>query len=102
MNQHTLDPSLDGTVVVDIGGDVGALVVHTSAGWLGEEIEISPAGGGHRTHVAVRERRLGAGTGWAAVYPALRAGRYLLHDPRHGRTRAVHIDGGTVTELRWD
>ena len=54
-------PSGPGTVVLDIGDDVGALIVITPAAKAGEEIHVSPvrdpAG---RTHAAVvRERRLG-------------------------------------------
>ncbi len=42
--QNQLGPSRDGSVMLDIGGDIGALVLHTSAEMLGVEIEISPTG----------------------------------------------------------
>ena len=46
-----------GAVLLDIGGDVGALIVHMPAELAGTEIEICPAGADryaeHRTHVAV-------------------------------------------------
>ncbi len=41
-NPDELGPSQDGTVVLDIGGDVGALVLLTDASLLGAEIEINP------------------------------------------------------------
>jgi len=39
-HHHTLDPSGDGTVVLDIGGDVGAIVLHTPHELAGMEIDI--------------------------------------------------------------
>jgi Trk K+ transport system NAD-binding subunit len=99
MHDHTTAPSGDGTVVVDIGDDVGALVLYTTAAEHGSEIDIERADTGHRSHVAVRERRLAAGTAFAAVYPALAAGDYLLHLPTGARP--VTISGGTVNEVHW-
>ena len=56
-----------GAVVLDIGGDVGALVVHMPAELAGIEIEICPAGADryaeHRDHVAVLGRPVRAALG---------------------------------------
>ncbi len=41
-HHHTLEPSGPGTVVLNIGSGIGALVVHTPAGLHGHEIEVSP------------------------------------------------------------
>ena len=41
--QSQLGPSEDGTVVLDIGDDIGALIIMTPASMVGAEIEISPA-----------------------------------------------------------
>lgn len=41
--EDQLGPTLDGTVVLDIGGDIGALVIMTPASMHRVEIEISPA-----------------------------------------------------------
>lgn len=78
--QSHLGPSRDGTVLLDIGGDIGAVVIHTSAALAGREIDLSVAGSTRlRTHVAVRERRGDGPSQYAAIYPRLRAGRHRLH-----------------------
>jgi hypothetical protein len=100
MDPHTLAPTRDATVVADIGGDVGALVLSTAPEMCGVEIEIEPLGRpDRRTHVAVRERQLVTGPVYAAFYPALAAGEYALLLP-DGR-RPVTIEGGSVTEVAW-
>jgi hypothetical protein len=92
-----------GSVVLDLGGSVGALVLQTPAALHGREIEISPVGGaaGTRTHSLVRERRTAAGTSYAAVYPGLTAGRYLIWRHADNPLGEVTIDGGMVTRFRW-
>src|SRR5512139_2076419 len=77
---HRWGPSTAGSVVLDIGRSVGALVVITGPEWHGREIEISPRGQDPavRTHVAVRERQMSDGVRYAAVFPALPAGPYVL------------------------
>jgi hypothetical protein len=117
-----LGPSYDATVMIDIGGDVGALIIMTDASMHLAEIEVSPAGDeaaaaphvhehdGHahthahpnRTHVAVRERRGPSGVRYAAIYPELVEGEYSVWDVDgttvHTTTRIV---GGQITELDW-
>ena len=65
-----------GPTVLDIGDDVGALVLYTSAELVGAEIEISPDGEpDRRRHVAVHPREIPGGTTmYAAVYYGLAAG----------------------------
>ena len=102
MPDHTLEPSYGGSVLADIGGDVGALVLYTEPDQCGMEIDIEPLGRpGHRSHVAVRERRMASGTTFAAFYPALVAGDYALHVPSPDGPRRVTIEGGTITEIAW-
>ena len=104
MHEAIPGPSGPGSVVLDLGNDVGALVLETPAALLGREIEISPVGAvmaARRTHSLVRERRTTTGTSYAAAYPGLAAGRYVVW--RHTDTPAgeVTIDGGRVTRFRW-
>jgi hypothetical protein len=89
-------------VVLDIGGDVGALIIITPARMAGEEIQVSPVHdpGGH-THAAVRERRLGRDSCHAAVYPALPAGDYTIWRHAGSPAGTVRIDGGAATSYRW-
>jgi hypothetical protein len=98
MHSHTLDPTDGSTVVVDVGGDVGALVLYTGPQLSGTEIDIEPLDRpGRRTHVAVRERRLVTGTTYAAFYPELPAGEYQLHLP--DGPQGITVCGGRITEL---
>lgn len=103
MTEHSqLGPSRDGTVLLDIGGDIGALVIQTGAAMSGAEIEVSPAGSDSaRTHAAVRERLGNGPTRYAAVYPALHAGTYTVWGANGTPGDSVTIVGGQVAELDW-
>jgi DsbC/DsbD-like thiol-disulfide interchange protein len=97
------EPSGPGTVLLDIGGDVGALIIITPAAMAGEEIHVSPvhdpAG---RTHAVVRERRRpGPASSYAAVYPALPAGEYTIWRNPGQPAGTVRIDGGAAATYRW-
>ena len=56
MPEFVLGPSHAGSVVLDIGGDTGALILHAPAEMLGREIDVTPAGApdAHGTHSLVR------------------------------------------------
>ena len=103
MTELAWGPSNAGSVVLDLGADIGALILDTPAELAGREIEISPASdgpGARRTHALVRERRTGAGTGYAAVYPGLPAGRYTIWRA-HTPVAAVTVTGGQVSSCHW-
>ena len=94
-----------GMVVLDIGGDVGALVVTMPASMLGEEIEVLTGReepGHHRPHVAVVPRPGPDGTVPSLVFPELVEGSYALvpkgTDDVHLR---VNVCGGAVTTAIW-
>jgi len=104
MHEAIPGPSGPGSVVLELGNDVGALVLDTPAALLGREIEMSPVGGAiaaRRTHSLVRERRTATGTSYAAVYPGLAAGRYVIWRHMDTPVGEVTIDGGRVTHFRW-
>ena len=90
------------SLVLDIGGEIGALVIHADAALDGAEIELSPVGAdANRFHNMVHPRRAGATTMYTAVYPAVTEGAYTVwrnKDTRHG---IVNITGGQVTEYVW-
>ncbi len=96
-------PSRAGSVVLDLGAGIGALILDAPAELNGREIEISPVGGApaFRTHALVRERRTSAGPGYAAVYPGLAAGDYTVWRDAVTPAGTVTIDGGQVTRYRW-
>ena len=99
MGEAACGPSGSGTVVLDVGPGVGALVLHTGPEMAGREIELSPAGGTpqQRTHALVRPRVLGSAIRYAAVYPQLPAGTYTLWQDDVTAAATVTIGGGQVT-----
>lgn len=108
MTGHVEDLSYagQGAVLVDIGQDVGALVVHMPAEMAGEEIEICPVSAdrasAHRPHVAVLARPVGSGVAYSAVFPALTAGRYDLYRKPDGPVRlTASVIGAQVSEVHW-
>lgn len=103
MHPPASGPSGPGSVLLDLGGNIGALVLEAPAVLLGQEIEISPVGQATaaRTHALVRERRTAAGTSYAAVYPGLSAGRYHIWHLTGTPAAEITIHGGTVTRYHW-
>ena len=120
--ESQLGPSDHGSVMLDIGGEIGALILLTPPSMLGDEIEISPVdvmddGHSHhehadhdhshaehshtRTHVAVRERRGPGGTQYAAIFFGLREGDYTLWSIDGEPAATVGIIGGQVAQLDW-
>jgi hypothetical protein len=98
-----------GSVLLDIGGDVGALVVTMPEGLEGREVEIRPAAyvasAGrpvHHPHVAVVPRPVGSRRVPSLVFPGLSEGAYELCEKGTDQARlAVRVVGGRVTEARW-
>jgi len=115
MTEHHNSFAGQGPVLLDIGGDVGALVVTMPADLLGVEIEIrplnsnskrpdyrSPTRGHHHPHVAVVARPTTHGIAYTAVFPDLVEGRYELHEKLGGPARLqVTITGGNVQDANW-
>jgi hypothetical protein len=96
-----------GSVLLDIGGDVGAVVVTMPAAMLGTEVEIRPVGEDPRTHahhphVAVVNRPARGALVPSLVFPEVREGRYQLQqrDTRAARM-TVDVRGGEVTTAAW-
>jgi hypothetical protein len=101
-HHHNYGPSYEGTVVLDIGGEVGALVVHTPDEMLGVEIDLVRNGEEQPfVHTAVRERRLPEGTVCAAVFMEVPQGEYILVGTGAHTSQPVTVTGGHVTETRW-
>jgi hypothetical protein len=89
-------------VVLDIGADLGALIVHTDAGMLGVEVEISATGhDDRRSHKDVLEREINGRPAYTAVFDKVREGSYTLWVDDVARTRDVVVAGGSVSELDW-
>lgn len=110
-----------GPVLLDIGGDVGALVVRMPEWLIDAEVEIRPMGtttaqGAHQhagepgsgqdhvhhPHVAVVPRATPAGLVPSLVYPEVSAGSYELFPLPDGPVGlAVSVTGGRVTQADW-
>jgi hypothetical protein len=90
-------------IVLDIGGDVGALIVHADPDQHDLQIEICRSGeeDGKREHQHVLERPMPGQTMYAAVFGGLRAGSYSLLTHGSIRERDVVIRGSAVTTLDW-
>ena len=102
MSESVAGPSGPGTVVLELGADVGVLVLFTPAELDGREIEISlDSGTARRTHSAVRPRHMPAGTRYAAVYPELAAGSYTIWADSERTVGSAVITGGRVTNWSW-
>jgi hypothetical protein len=120
----------EGTVLLDIGGEIGALVVTTTGQLSGEEIEIRPTGatpyadpagwssadqephvhrdGTTHVHGASRPHLLHVAVHqrpdrtWSAVFPELHEGTYELYLRPDGPVRlSVTVAGGSVSTVTW-
>lgn len=89
-------------LVLDIGGDVGALILFADESCLGLEIDLSPKGAArsHHTHTMIRRRRAVDREFIAGVYPELRAGDYTVWSLDEGPLGEVTIAGGRVAEFQ--
>lgn len=112
-----------GSVLLDIGGDVGALVVTMPASMVEVEVEIRPSssththphtedghhhhshgddGHHHHPHVAVVERPVLDAVVPSLVFPELVEGSYELYVKETNDVRlTVDVTGGEVTTAAW-
>ena len=111
-----------GAVLLDIGDDVGALVVAMPASMVGAEVEIRPLrraaasvahrheghhGHGeehdHLAHVAVVARPVAGGEVPSLVFPELPDGGYELFGKGQSDAVVLRVDvvGGQVTSTDW-
>ena len=90
------------SLVLDIGGDIGALVIHTGPELDEREIEISPGVdlAARRSHNQVHARTSSDLTAYTAVFPSVPAGDYTVWHHDGTPHAVVTIRGGEVTEHR--
>ncbi len=103
MTEPVAGPTGPGSVIVELGAGIGALILYTPPGLDGEEIEISrdDEPGGRRTHSRVRPRPLPGVTRYAAVYPGLRAGQYTVWRDERTPAATAAVTGGQVSSCHW-
>lgn len=90
-----------GPPVLDIGGDVGAMLALLDDGYVGTELFVCSLVDGSETHTGVWRRRFGDGDGTvaAAVFLELTEGTYAFRDAPWSGRDPVTIRGGHLTEL---
>jgi hypothetical protein len=95
-----------GMVLLDIGGEIGALIVTTPRDMVDVEVEIWPVDDGRPSgqvpHVAVVDRPVAGGRVASLVYPDLVEGDYCLSIAGTGEVAMrARVTGGEVTTLEW-
>ncbi|MGH9122526.1 MAG: phospholipase [Acidimicrobiales bacterium] len=99
------EPSFAGSVVLELGGSVGAVIVHTPSTMVDTEIEVRRAGAEWTgAHATVRERTVEGGPLFAVVLGGLEEGDYELREHRtrgDGPTIEVVVVGGRVSRVNW-
>lgn len=89
-------------VVLEIGEEYGALIVHADEDMHGVEVEISPADDDERrSHKEILERIIDGRPAFTAVFDQLSAGTYTLWTNGVAHSRGVHVREGEVAELDW-
>ena len=89
-------------VVLDIGGEIGALIVYADGDLTDIPVEVSPTGDdGARFHQHVLERPTPEGSNHAAVFDKITQGSYTLWLHGEPRVRDLVITGGEVAEVDW-
>jgi hypothetical protein len=100
MNQEPVYRPHPEPVVLDIGGNVGALVVYAGADLIDTPIELSPTDDDRaRFHQHVLERPMPEGTSYAAVFDKVTEGTYTLWLHGEPRVRDFMINGAHVAEV---
>lgn len=96
-------PPAGGPVVLDIGDDVGAVIVHVTGVWddlIGYEIHARPSGSSrHSIHTGIWPRAVGGRQELVAVFPELDQGTYELLNLNGTVATSVIVSAGVVTEV---
>lgn len=103
-HSHATGATGAGSVILELGGQIGVLVLHAPAELHGQEIEISRCdcdAPTRRTHSLVRQRETASGTSYAAVYPGVPAGRYTVWRDTTTAAGTVTVRGGQVAQFHW-
>jgi hypothetical protein len=106
LHEHANARAGQGPVVLDIGGDVGAVVITVPARLSGAEIEMRPLRGAAAPpplrHVGVLPRPVAGGRVHSAVFDAVRGGAYEIYVRPDGPVAlSVEVRPGEVTFATW-
>lgn len=102
MPEYTVDRVHTEHAVLDIGEDVGALIIYCRPEARGRQIDLSPrARLWQRVHTDVLERRAGGRPIFAALFLALPVDEYVIWGNGGEPIGEVTIVDGEVAELNW-
>jgi hypothetical protein len=89
------------SLVLDIGGDVGALVLYADQSCLGQEVDLTPLGAprSNHLHTLIRRRRAPVGEMIVGVYPEVPAGTHTIWGLDGEEVGTVVVKGGEVTQF---
>ena len=89
-------------IVLDIGGNIGALIIYTRPELRNREVEVSLKGENvRRVHTEVLERLVNGQPLYAAVFAELTAGLYTLWGNATSPAGEITIVGGEIAEVDW-
>jgi hypothetical protein len=85
--------------VLDIGGDVGAVLVVVGPALDGAEIELYDEHGTYAMHTEVHGREVLGKRQYAGLFPSVREGTYLLDTADGAPRERVVVTGGQVARV---
>jgi hypothetical protein len=85
--------------VLDIGGDVGAVLVVVGPALDGAEIELYDEQGGYVMHTEVHGREVMGRLQYAGLFPSVREGNYRLDTADGAPRERVVVTGGQVARV---
>lgn len=99
-HHHQFHGAPGATPVLDIGGEVGALIVYLASQPATGELHACPAGDSvARFHTGVHQREMSDTTAWVAIFPEVHEGVYHLLDEAGSPMADVAVTGGQVHQL---
>jgi hypothetical protein len=92
-----------GSVAVEIGGVMGAVVVQMTAEHRSEELEIRPVGEEWMgTHTGIRPSGVASAPGLFAVFGSLKEGSYEMRiKGTDGPSNVLEVRGGELQQIEW-
>jgi len=102
MLEQSIDRVHTEHAILDIGDEVGALIIHCRPELHGKQIDVSRRGyEWQRLHTDVLERRVNQRSIFAALFLALPEGDYIIWGNGAEPVGEIAITGGQVTEVDW-
>jgi hypothetical protein len=86
--------------VLDIGGEVGAVLVNAGVELEGEEIELYDEEGTYVMHTEVHAREVNGQQRYAGLFPVVQEGTYLLDTCDGSPRQRVTVTGGQVAVMK--